>query len=156
MNYYAPPLDIHLPVTVTFLIFLHFWWGEVRQVLWPLALCVRRETCVSLWLLLRQTEEMYEIHCVRKQIEAATKSSFYPYLYSLPPTLTPHPTCYKKISHWKTLRSKLFWIIFVIDAGPAGVMGSQSNCERCQPCWITAQVHSQAVLLHFVDFWFET
>ncbi len=69
----------------SFLFFLHFWRREVSQAPWPLTLCVRRETCVSLWLPLWQTEECMSFTVLENRLRQ-------PHLYSLPPTLTPRPS----------------------------------------------------------------
>lgn len=78
---------------------------------------------------------MYEFHSVRKQIETATKklilsTSLCPPFFSRPPLISATPTAIKRFLAEKTLRSKMFWIIFVIDAGPAGLMGGRSDWKE--------------------------
>ncbi len=99
--------------TAAFLLFPHLWRRAESQALWPLTLCVRRETCVSLWLPLWQTEECMSFTVLENRLRQPQKKahSIHIFIPSLLLSLPAHlccSACYKKISHWKTLRSKLF------------------------------------------------
>ena len=111
MNDSALPLDIHLHLTVSFLLFLHLCRREASRALWPLTVCVRRETCVSLWLPLWQTEECMSFSALENRLRQLIRATSFTPSSSLLLALPAHrccSACYKKTSHWKTLRSKLF------------------------------------------------
>lgn len=76
------------------LIFLHLWWREASQALWPLTLCVRRQSCVSLWLPLRQTEECMSFTVLENRLR--TDTSLLPPSYSHSPPISAAPPAIKR------------------------------------------------------------
>lgn len=93
--------------TLAFL-FPCLWWREESQALWPLTLCVRRETCVSLWLPLWQTEECMSFTVLENRLRQPQKklilsTSLLPPSYSHSPPISAAPPAIKRFlteKHW--------------------------------------------------------